>query len=158
MIIFRRSESGEYQALCSLMDRYSYGGLPIFIADRGFASYNVFAHAMENNIDFIIRAKDVNTKRLLGTEKLADSMDEMTEVILTRTHSKKKHRHPEKEGLYRYVGKGISFDYLNPDDIYDEYPLKLRAVRFEVTDGIYENIMFYIKIPSENHMRSRLTK
>ena len=27
-------------------------GIPIFIADRGFSSYNVFAHAIENHVDF----------------------------------------------------------------------------------------------------------
>ena len=49
----------EFQAICNLMDRYTYGGSPIFIADRGFSSYNVFAHAIENNVDFLIRAKDI---------------------------------------------------------------------------------------------------
>lgn len=131
----------EYRALCSLMDRYSYGGSPIIVADRGFSSYNVFAHAVRNRIDFIIRAKDVNTKRLLGTGELACPMDTEAEIILTRTHSKKKRRHPEKEGQYRHVSKGISFDYLNPQDISDEYPLKLRVVRFEVAEGIFENII-----------------
>lgn len=59
-------EKNEYRALCSLMDRYSYGGCPIIISDRGFASYNVFAHAFENNIDFVIRAKDVNIQRIVN--------------------------------------------------------------------------------------------
>ncbi|ROR23881.1 DDE family transposase [Mobilisporobacter senegalensis] len=38
-------EKDEFRALCELTDRYSYGGSPIILADRGFASYNVFAHA-----------------------------------------------------------------------------------------------------------------
>lgn len=58
-----------------------------------------------------------------------------------RACSKKKHKHPEKESQYRYICKNITFDYLDPEDIYDEYPLKLRIVRFEVADGIYENIL-----------------
>lgn len=41
----------EFQAICNLMDRYAYGD-PHFIADRGFSSYNVFAHAIENHVDF----------------------------------------------------------------------------------------------------------
>lgn len=55
----------EFAALCQLIDRYLYGGCPIFVADRGFASYNVFAHAIEKRCFFAIRAKDVNIKRLL---------------------------------------------------------------------------------------------
>lgn len=131
----------EFQAICNLMDRYSYGGHPIFIADRGFSSYNVFAHAIENKIDFMIRAKDLNVQRFLGVSSLPDIIDTTVELILTRTQSKKKHKHPEKESSYRYICKNIAFDYLNPDDVSDEYPLKLRIVRFEVADGIFENII-----------------
>lgn len=131
----------EFQAICNLMDRYAYGGHPIFIADRGFSSYNVFAHAIENQVDFIIRAKDLNIQRFLGVNSLPDKLDTTVELILTRTQSKKKHQHPEKEAQYRYICKNIAFDYLDPDDISDEYRLKLRIVRFEVTDGIFENII-----------------
>jgi hypothetical protein len=131
----------EFQALCNLMDRYSYGGSAIIIADRGFASYNVFAHAIENKLDFMIRAKDQNVKRFLEMDTLPDSMDTTVDLILTRTQSKKKHKHPDKEAQYRYICKNTSFDYINPEDLYDEYPLKLRIVRFEVSDGIFENII-----------------
>ena len=60
---------------CNLMERYSYGGNPIFIADRVFSSYNVSAHAIENNLHFMIRAKDVNVQHFLGTDSLPDSLD-----------------------------------------------------------------------------------
>ena len=74
----------EFQAICHLMDRYAYGGHPIFIADRGFSSYNVFAHAIENKVDFLIRAKDLNVQRFLGVETLPDKLDTTVELILTR--------------------------------------------------------------------------
>ena len=134
-------KKNEFQALCNLMDRYSYGGFPIIIADRGFASYNVFAHAIENHIDFIIRAKDLNTMRLLGVDELPDSIDQTVTILLTATQSKKKRQHPYQEDQYRYVCKNITFDYLDPQNISDEYSLTLRIVRFKVADGIYENII-----------------
>lgn len=40
--------------------------IPIFLADRGFYAYNVFAHAIENNAYFLIRIKDQNMERLTG--------------------------------------------------------------------------------------------
>ena len=43
-------QKNEFAALCQLIDRYSYGGCPILVADRGFASYNVFAHALEKGV------------------------------------------------------------------------------------------------------------
>ena len=124
------------------MVRYAYGGLPIFIADRGFSSYNVFAHAIENKVDFLIRAKDLNVQRFLGVETLPDKLDTTVELILTRTQSKKKHKHSEKASQYRFIYKNTTFDYLIPADIYDEYPLKLRIVHFEVADGVFERSLF----------------
>lgn len=66
----------EFRAFCSLMDRFGNHEKtkPIFIADRGFCSYNVFAHAMENHASFLVRAKDVFASRLLGKTFLAGSL------------------------------------------------------------------------------------
>jgi hypothetical protein len=62
----------KFAALCQLIDRYLYGGGPIFVADRGFASYNVFAHTLDKGCFFVIRAKDLNLKRLLAVDCLPD--------------------------------------------------------------------------------------
>ena len=83
----------------------------------------------------------MNVQRFLGVGTLPDKLDTTIELILTRTQSKKKHKHPEKESQYRYICKNIAFDYLNPADISDEYLLKLRIVRVEVSDGVFENII-----------------
>lgn len=132
-------EKNEFSALCQLMDRYSYGGTPIFIADRGFSSYNVFAHAIEKGFFFAIRAKDINTERLLGLTHLPCQIDQWAEVILTRSNAKKKRLHPELERLYRYICKAVTFDFITDDS--PEYHMCLRIVRFEIADGKYENII-----------------
>lgn len=132
-------EKNEFRALCNLMDRYSYGGSPIIIADRGFASYNVFAHAIEDGIDFAIRAKDITVQRLLRLASLPDFLDTTVEIFLTRTQSKKKCLHPELADQYRYICRNISFDYISSEQT--EYKMTLRIVRFEVADGIFENII-----------------
>lgn len=89
----------------------------------------------------MIRAKDVNVQRFLGVNSLPDELDTTVELFLTRTQSKRKHKHPEKEAQYRCIYKNIAFDYLDPSDISDEYLLKFRIVRFEVAEGIFENII-----------------
>lgn len=62
-------KKNEFQALSSLIDRHqSDTAIPIYIADRGFHAYNVFAHAIEQNAYFLIRAKDLNIQRLLGKD------------------------------------------------------------------------------------------
>lgn len=85
----------------------------------------------------------MNVQRFLGVGTLPDKLDTTIELILTRTQSKKKHKHPEKESQYHYICKNIAFDYLNPADISDEYLLKLRIVRVEVSDGVFEKYYHY---------------
>ena len=130
----------EFHALCDFIVGYSYGGVPIFIADRGFASYNVFAHAQESGRLFLIRAKDINVRRFLNLETLPDSIDARVDLIISRTQSAKKRLRPDLPDQYRYVSSLVSFDFV-PRGSYDEYHLSLRVVRFEIADGIFENIV-----------------
>ena len=129
----------EFAALCQLIDRYIYSSFPIFVADRGFASYNVFAHALEKGCFFVIRAKDVNIKRLLAAGSLPDQIDRWTEVILTRSNARKKRLHPQWEPLYRYICKAVPFDFIT--DSRPEYHMRLRVLRFHIAEGVYENII-----------------
>lgn len=132
-------QKNEFAALCQLIDRYSYSGRPIFVADRGFSSYNVFAHALEKGVYFAIRAKDINTKRLLAASSLPNQIDKWTDVILTRTTSKKKRLYPQLGAMYRYICKTVAFDFIT--DSQPEYRMRLRVVRFQIAEGIYENII-----------------
>lgn len=129
----------EFAALCQLIDRYLYGGFPIFVADRGFASYNVFAHALEKGYFFSIRAKDINIMRLLAVDSLPDRMDSWADVILTRSNARKKRLHPELGSLYRFICKAVPFDFIT--DSRPEYHMRLRVVRFQIAEGVYENII-----------------
>ncbi len=50
----------EFATLYELIDKHvpCSGTVPVFIADRGFHAYNVFAHAIENSSFFVICATD----------------------------------------------------------------------------------------------------
>lgn len=133
----------EFAALHALMDRYRPcpGIIPVVTADRGFHAYNVFAHAIENNAFFVIRATDAKMKRLLGADlPKEDTFDVRVTRYLTRSHSKKKYLHPESADSYRYICPKVSFDYL-PDKGYGEYEISLRILRFPVGNDTYENII-----------------
>jgi hypothetical protein len=135
----------EFAALCQLIDRFPYGGFPLFVADRGFASYNVFAHAIEKGYFFAIRAKDINIKRLLAADSLSDRVDRWADVILTRSNAKRKRLHPELGPLYRCICKAVPFDFIT--DSRSEYHIRLRIVRFQIAEGVYENII--TNLPSD---------
>lgn len=131
----------EFRAFCNLMDRFDYDEKmkPVFIADRGFCSYNVFAHAIKNQAYFLIRAKDVYFSRLLDEDVPAKEMDVSLQKILCRTQSKKKHLHPESAELYKFVCANIDFDYISKEN--PEFPISLRVVRFKISEDTYENII-----------------
>jgi len=139
----------EFRAICDLSDRYLHnqGEVPVFIGDRGFACYNFFAHAHENNTCFLVRAKDINTKRMLGVHELPDELDTTVELILMRTQSKKKRTRPDLDEHYRYISSDVAFDYIQHGSD-AEYPLFLRIVRVEVSEGIFENLI--TNIPADD--------
>ena len=142
-------KKNEFKALAELIDDYQYQGLkPIFIADRGFFAYNVFAHAIENKSFFLIRAKDKNMERLTGSvvTDLPENLDISVNRILTRSASKKNRKQPDKADSYRHICKAVRFDYL-PENSKDEYEITLRVIRFKITDSTYENIV--TNLPSD---------
>lgn len=133
----------EFAALYELIDRHTpcSGTVPVFIADRGFHAYNVFAHAIENGSFFVIRATDTKMKRLLGSGLPKEEVfDIRVTRHLTRSHSKKKYLHPESAGQYRYICPKVAFDYF-PAEEYGEYEISLRVLRFPIGNGTYENII-----------------
>lgn len=135
-------KKNEFQALATLIDRHRKSGLiPIYIADRGFHAYNVFAHALEQDSFFLIRAKDVNTNRLLGKDLPETAQFDITvNRILSRSKSKKSRLFPELEDQYRYICPDVTFDYMEHKSG-KEYPLTLRVIRLKITENTYENII-----------------
>lgn len=137
-------KKNEFKALCTLIDRHPTvpDTIPIFIADRGFHSLNVFAHAAEHNSYFMIRATDIKMQRLLGIDLPADqdSFDIQIKRILTRSNSKKKRLHPELADQYKFICREVAFDYIDSEN-QTEYPIDLRVLRFKILEDGYENII-----------------
>ena len=137
-------KKNEFRALCTLIDRHPTVPdiIPIFIADRGFHSLNVFAHAIEHHSYFMIRATDIKMQRLLGIDLPADqsSFDIQVRRILTRSNSKKKRLHPELADQYKFICREVAFDYIDPEK-QPEYPIDLRVLRFKISEDGYENII-----------------
>ena len=138
-------KKNEFRAICDLADRYSYGGVPIFIADRGFSCYNFFAHAIKKGIFFLVRTKDINAKRILNLQSLPPHIDAGAELILSRNQSKKLRKRPDMLSQYRYISQEVAFDFIQPGSP-DEYALDLRIVRFEVAEGVFENMVTNLPI------------
>lgn len=131
----------EYAAFCELVDAAGNDGTPtVYFADMGYASYNNFAHVIENGQFFLIRCNDKRLGGILGypVDGLKE-MDIQVQRILTRTQSKKKHSRPELSESYRYICSTVPMDYI--DENRSEYDISLRIIRFEIAPGCFENII-----------------
>lgn len=150
-------KKNEFLALSQMIDRCNLpDAVPIFIADRGFHSFNVFAHAIEHNAYFFIRVKNVNMRRLLGHDIPEENcFDVSIDWILTRSQSKKKRKHPESEEQYRFICRDVTFDYIDHGSG-DEYPISLRILRFKISDDTYENII--TNLPASSFSTAEIKK
>ncbi len=131
----------EYAAFCEMVDAAGSDEPPtVYFADMGYASYNNFAHVIENGQFFLIRCNDRRLQGILGrpVEGLRE-MDCHVDRILTRTQSKKKYSRPELSDQYRYTCAAVPMDYL--DETRQEYDISFRVIRFEITPGSFENII-----------------
>lgn len=127
-------------AMVTMMDRYEGPRKTIFIADRGYESYNVFAHTIENNLSFLVRVKDINSTGMLkgyGMElPKTNEFDVDIKRIFTRGWTKEHISQPLK---YKLVPKSGSLDYLT--NTKDLYSMEFRVVRFLISDDSYECII-----------------
>lgn len=136
-------QKNEYSAICELIDRCpATEGIPLFLADRGFSSFNVFAHCQEKGVSFLIRAKDLYVDRLLREDRPPGDgeFDVMVNRILIRSKKKKFRTMLNRPDLYRFIDSNTRFDYLQPGEE-GEYSLSLRVVRVMIKEGVYENLI-----------------
>lgn len=140
LVIQPGRKRNEYSAFCQMVDRCDAQNPVIYLGDRGYASYNNFAHIIENGQFFLIRCTDVKTERILGFPlEGVKALDYHVERILSRSRSKKKCLHPESVEQYRHVCQNVPMDYLTEDQ--PEYRISLRIIRIEISDGCYANLI-----------------
>jgi len=132
-IIQGKKKLHERQALNTMVDRYSASVPSIFIADRGYESFNVMAHLIEKKQKFIIRMKDISSNGILSKYDLPDSeFDVHLETTLTRRHTKETKNNSH---IYTSLAPHTDFDFLDEHNRY--LKIGFRIVRFRVADGVY---------------------
>ena len=133
-------ERNEFAAFCEMCDRWAYDAVPLFVNDRGIASYNVYAHAIEAGAFFLVRLDDRKASRLLGRDVSgAGPLDEALDLILSRSKSRRKRLQPDREADYRHVCADVPLDYITEDS--PEYEISLRVARFPIDGGEHENVV-----------------
>ena len=142
-------QANENKAMCDMIDRYHGIEKTIFMADRGYESYNIFAHIQEKKMFYLIRVKDLLSKggivRAMFGRSFSDNdfFDENRVITLIRKQTKEVKEHSDQ---YRFLPSNVHFDFL---DLYFQqfYKMNLRIVRFPMSEDTFECII--INLPVE---------
>ena len=116
-----------------MIDRYSGPIRAILMADRGYESFNTFAHLIRKGMYFVIRMKEINSNGILSAYDLPDSeFDTHIRTTLTRRHTKETLGNPN---TYTILQPSTDFDFLDENCIY--YDIEFRIVRIHLDNGTY---------------------
>lgn len=130
-----RRDFDEHAAFTAMIDRYNGAEKTIFIADRGYESYNNFAHTDVNGYNYLIRVKDIGSRSMIDSFGLPDTeFDVDIERLITRRQTNEIKNNPDK---YKFLPQSSRFDYL-PQGDKGTYKMKFRAVRIKIDEDKYE--------------------
>ncbi len=143
-VVTPKPRADEIGSLIAMLYRNDFEGKNIIVADRGYESYNVFAHLLNHGgVDFLIRVKqDRSAMREIKKLPMMElDTDVSFTITTTQTNEDKQKGHilmqvPKKDGKMRKPQSRARWDFghINP------YPMKLRVVRFILDTGEYETL------------------
>ncbi|WP_431090624.1 transposase [Paenibacillus sp. 8b26] len=101
-VIQPRRLCNEGRALATMEDRSPIQGKTIVIADRGYESYNNFAHLERKGWNYVIRVKDLDSRGILSGLHLPSGGEFDMDVHLTLTKKQTKEIKPQPE-KYKFI-------------------------------------------------------
>lgn len=137
-VIQPQPRSDEIWALIEILYKNNFEGKNLIVADRGYESYNVFAHLLNHGgVDFLIRVKqDRSAMREIAKLPMVQlDTDVSFTITTTQTNEDKKNGHiliqipkksDKKSSTKTRVGR---WDFPSP------YHMKFRVVRFMLDQG-----------------------
>lgn len=141
-IIQPQPKQDEIGALAFMLAWHDFPDKTLIVADRGYESYNVFAHLLETpNVDFLIRVKQ-NQSAMREIKKLPLmelDVDVSFTITTTQTNVDKENGYilvqKKKNRVYDEKSQFGSWDFPSP------YNMKFRVVRFLLNTGEYETLV-----------------
>ena len=117
-------------------------GRAIFIADRGYPSWNIFGHfKYKKNADYLMRVKNNDMSMLKSLPMCEFDIDRSTIISTYSKHYKQDGytfiqvpKNKMKNREYKGNTNFVAWDFA------DEEKLEFRIVRFKITDDTYETI------------------
>ena len=142
-VIQPQPQQDEVGALLFMIKWYDFKEKTLIVADRGYESYNVFAHIQNTpNTDFLIRVKqDRTAMREIGKLPMTE-LDTDVSFTITTTQTKEDKENgyillqtrKKEDRIYSSKTRAGRWDFPSP------YPMKIRVVRFKLDTGEYETL------------------
>lgn len=149
-VIQPQSRADEIGAMVDMLKRGNFKGDNLIICDRGYESYNLFAHFMNTpNVDFLCRVKQNNSAMREIAKLPMKELDRDVSFVITNTQTRE-----DKEKGYIFVQKESSkrkkgtkkrysrWDFGSP------YLMKFRVVRILLDNGEY--VSFACSLPRKS--------
>lgn len=142
-VIQPQPEQDEVGALTFMVRWYPFEEKTLIVADRGYESYNAFAHLQkQENVDFLIRVKqDRTAMREISKLPMTElDTDVSFTITTTQTNEDKEKRHifvqthKREDRVYSNRTRAGRWDFPSP------YPMTFRVVRFQLKTGEYETL------------------
>ena len=133
-VVSTLQKTDERSALLAMAHRPSIPRNSVFVADRGYSGWRMFAGLGQAGWKFVIREKDKDRQGIFRSLGLSEDeeFDIVKTIVLTNKQTKETLGNPQ---LYRIVMSNQDFPYLDKENHY--YALKLRFVRRKVAPGKY---------------------
>ena len=148
------TQKDEYGAFSTIVDRHPLpaSAHAVFIADRGFCSFNNMAHVIKRTQYFLFRSKDIHSKGILSNIDLPpeDEFDISLNFVIVRRQLKNRKL---PDGYVRFVGKNVAFDFVDYGSD-DYFVIPVRIVRFRLSSGEYESLI--TNLPADEFPPQRL--
>ena len=107
-----------------MVDRYNSLIPSIFIADRGYESYNNLAHIQQIGQSFLFRIKDINSRGIMQSFDLPDQdkFDLPVSLALTNKQTKLSKSLCKDRNHFRFSPSNSTFDFLPSKSRYSDPP------------------------------------
>ena len=132
----------EKGAFCTVLNRQKRNGLnrrQIYLADRGFASYNIFATAIHNGQLFLVRVPESFAEGLCAGHKEWLDMQSFDKEVCVHIGRRKTKKNRALEN-FRFIDRRRRYDFIKPGS--DEVNLlQLRILKFPIAEDSYEYIV-----------------
>lgn len=142
-IIQPQPQMDEIGCLAFFLSWYDFKEKTLIVADRGYESYNTFAHFLEHpNVDFLIRVKqDRSAMREIGKLPMTElDVDVSFVITTTQTNADKENGHilvqtrKREDKVYSSKTRAGRWDFPSL------YPMKFRVIKVLLDTGEYETL------------------